>query len=80
MWGWLEAVIKGILGSLFGWLQQRQHDADQRELGETRADLENALQGQQEVAKARSAADDMSTALAADPDELRRPDKYTRLD
>lgn len=80
MWGWVEALVKGVLGTLTAWLQQRQHDADQRSLGETRANLETSIAGQQEVTEARSAASDMSAAIAADPDELRRPDKYTRAD
>jgi hypothetical protein len=80
MWGWVEALVRGVLGTLTAWLQQRQHDADQRSLGETSANLETSIAGQQEVTEARSAASDMSAAIAADPGELRRPDKYQRAD
>ncbi len=78
MLAWLTAVVKGVLDSLFGWLQARQHDADERKLGETHAKLETAIAGQAEVAEAVSAGQAMSDSLARDPDSLRAPDKYSR--
>lgn len=84
-WGWLQAIVQGLLSGLNNWLSGRQARQDAVSLGKKEqaaadADAQTALATQD--AQKQAQADDASTAVlvgAVDhPDSLRDPSPDSR--
>ncbi len=84
-WGWLTALIQGLLSGLNSWLSGRQARADELTLGQkeqaaadANAQTVQATQDAQKQAAADKASSSVLIGAVADPGSLRDPSPDSR--